>query len=304
VKCITFREEAERLNVPVEAISKAYRKCVDEGKIHGIIDEKNGEIICYKPEEIENLVKCLNSSKRIYIQEIANELNLKTDQTRLVISKLLNENKISGSITSDGKFISDTVIKNLVVKQIEKDKRIDFHELSSKLMIPEEKIKRTIKRLSEDLIAAITPYRQIKLSDLSHELKLPEPFLTALLKVLISNGQIAGSLDMVSRIFIREQTIRKSIVSSDQYSLFKAREKTKRREGEIKKDKVFLQKPSSAWYLVPIFFGIVGGLIGYVAVKDDDKDMANSLLSLGIVMTFVSIIIIWAFYSWLINQLL
>lgn len=29
-------------------------------------------------------------------------------------------------------------------------------------------------------------------------------------------------------------------------------------------------QPSDLWYLVPFFFGIIGGLIAYVAVKDED----------------------------------
>lgn len=44
-------------------------------------------------------------------------------------------------------------------------------------------------------------------------------------------------------------------------------------------------RPTGLWYLVPFFFGIIGGLVGYVAVKDEDKGMANELLIFGLVMT-------------------
>ncbi|MBN2202676.1 MAG: hypothetical protein JW700_00620, partial [Candidatus Aenigmarchaeota archaeon] len=53
------------------------------------------------------------------------------------------------------------------------------------------------------------------------------------------------------------------------------------------------ESPSKAWYLVPIFFGILGGIIGYFAVKDDDKNMANKLLILGIVLTILPVIILF-----------
>ncbi|HLB71703.1 MAG TPA: zinc ribbon domain-containing protein [Candidatus Methanoperedens sp.] len=41
--------------------------------------------------------------------------------------------------------------------------------------------------------------------------------------------------------------------------------------------------PSGAWYLVPFFFGILGGIIGYFAMRDKNKGMANNLLIVGIV---------------------
>lgn len=60
-----------------------------------------------------------------------------------------------------------------------------------------------------------------------------------------------------------------------------------------------LEKPSGLWYLVPFFFGIIGGLVGYAAVKNEDPDMATSLLICGIFMTFVAFIVLLVFYSWL-----
>ena len=44
------------------------------------------------------------------------------------------------------------------------------------------------------------------------------------------------------------------------------------------------QKHTELWYLVPLLFNIVGGVVGYLAIKRDDKPMANRLLIIGIVM--------------------
>lgn len=49
----------------------------------------------------------------------------------------------------------------------------------------------------------------------------------------------------------------------------------------------------SAWYLVPFFFGILGGIVAYVGVKDDDPDMADNLLIFGILWTFALIVLGW-----------
>ena len=38
---------------------------------------------------------------------------------------------------------------------------------------------------------------------------------------------------------------------------------------------------------MPLFLGIIGGILGYVVVKDDDRKMANKLLILGIAIMFV-----------------
>ena len=37
------------------------------------------------------------------------------------------------------------------------------------------------------------------------------------------------------------------------------------------------KKPSKAWYIVPILFGLIGGLVGYLVVKDDDRKMAKRI---------------------------
>ena len=52
-----------------------------------------------------------------------------------------------------------------------------------------------------------------------------------------------------------------------------------------------MPKPTRAWYLVPFFFNILGGIIGYVAVRNEDRQMANRLLIFGIVMFVVALVL-------------
>ncbi len=50
------------------------------------------------------------------------------------------------------------------------------------------------------------------------------------------------------------------------------------------------RKRSAAWYLLPIFVGIIGGIIGYFAVRYDDPSLAKRLLYVGIGISAAGII--------------
>lgn len=56
-------------------------------------------------------------------------------------------------------------------------------------------------------------------------------------------------------------------------------------------DQLPKKSPSKAWYLLPIFFTIIGGLIMYLVLKDDDRRMAKKGLYLGIILTVAGIVI-------------
>jgi len=45
---------------------------------------------------------------------------------------------------------------------------------------------------------------------------------------------------------------------------------------------------SDAWYLLPIFFTIIGGIIAYYVIKDDDPKKAKNCLVLGILLTVIT----------------
>ena len=48
---------------------------------------------------------------------------------------------------------------------------------------------------------------------------------------------------------------------------------------------------SAAWYIAPIILTIIGGIIGYLVIKDDDPKMARNLFIIGLIMLVVSVII-------------
>lgn len=58
--------------------------------------------------------------------------------------------------------------------------------------------------------------------------------------------------------------------------------------------------PTLLWYLVPLFFGILGGIVGYVGTKDEDRGMADGLLLFGALWSVILYVIYWIAVSSLI----
>ena len=48
---------------------------------------------------------------------------------------------------------------------------------------------------------------------------------------------------------------------------------------------------SNWWYLLPIFFGIIGGIIAYFAIRRDDREKAKKCIYLGLILLAVGIIL-------------
>ena len=47
------------------------------------------------------------------------------------------------------------------------------------------------------------------------------------------------------------------------------------------------QTKSRWWYLLPIFMSIIGGVIAYFVLKEDDPKLAKNCLILGIIITAI-----------------
>ncbi len=52
-----------------------------------------------------------------------------------------------------------------------------------------------------------------------------------------------------------------------------------------------LHKRSRWWYLLPILFSIVGGVISYFIVKENDPVLAKNCLILGAILTIIGVVI-------------
>ncbi len=55
---------------------------------------------------------------------------------------------------------------------------------------------------------------------------------------------------------------------------------------------MYPEKPrSNLWFLLPIFLGLIGGIIAYFVLRQDDPKKAKNCLYLGIVLAIIGIMI-------------
>ncbi|MBL7002261.1 MAG: hypothetical protein ISR80_05870 [Nitrosopumilus sp.] len=51
-----------------------------------------------------------------------------------------------------------------------------------------------------------------------------------------------------------------------------------------------IKNRSGLWYLLPILFGIIGGVIAWFVIKDNDPKKAKNCLYLGLVLLAINIL--------------
>ncbi|MDE1725742.1 MAG: hypothetical protein KGH89_00570 [Thaumarchaeota archaeon] len=52
-----------------------------------------------------------------------------------------------------------------------------------------------------------------------------------------------------------------------------------------------IRRRSSLWFLLPILFNVLGGIVAYFVIRDDDPKKAKSCLLLGILLAAISILL-------------
>ncbi len=53
-----------------------------------------------------------------------------------------------------------------------------------------------------------------------------------------------------------------------------------------------IKRRSSLWFLLPILFNVVGGIIAYFVIKEDDPKKAKNCLYLGIILAVIPVVLI------------
>ena len=157
------------------------------------------------------------------------------------------------------------------------------------MKISEQLINLSLEYLEAKILDALYAYNQIRIAELSNEIELAKTVTLALLKKLIREGKLGGSIDMINDVLV----IHRRPAQPAKTGIYKKQ--------SMQNNRTPKSPPSDAWYLVPLFLGIIGGLLGYLVVKDDDEGMAGNLLLLGIAVSVISVIAVIAYWSWIMS---
>ena len=53
-----------------------------------------------------------------------------------------------------------------------------------------------------------------------------------------------------------------------------------------------IKRRSSFWFLLPIIFNVIGGVIAFFIIKEDDPKKARNCLYLGIILAVIPVLLI------------
>ena len=194
-RIVKFDVEAERLNVSKETLKSAYKSLLSEGKIFGLIDEENQQLIYFNSKEINDIVALINSEGICFNNDIARRLNLTSILTRKVIAKLQEQGYIEGVFTSDDRFITNTKLVNLVVELINNTYSVDILRFADILRVSKEEISSIVVSLGSKIQSLLKEWpdnREIRLLYIREKIRLPENCIVALLNWLIAENKIHG----------------------------------------------------------------------------------------------------------------
>ncbi|MGD8638897.1 MAG: hypothetical protein PVG43_08375 [Nitrosopumilaceae archaeon] len=51
------------------------------------------------------------------------------------------------------------------------------------------------------------------------------------------------------------------------------------------------RRRSNLWFLLPIFLGLIGGIIAYFVLRQDDPNKAKNCLYLGIILAIIGLML-------------
>jgi hypothetical protein len=206
MKIINIKEEAERLNVDISIIKKIYLNNIKENYFE---NKNTDEIIMYNVEDI----KKLRDYSIIKLSDLANKYSISQDNLVIFLNGILNnKEKINGIISKNYIFYNNDAVNTIIIREIIKSKLINLEIISNNYLIDKEYVQYVYDNMQNRLVDTLKLYSKISINKLSEEIDLPIDVTNIILKTLIMNGIIIGSLDSTDNTF--SQPFKNNLIKS------------------------------------------------------------------------------------------
>jgi len=212
----SFETLKSSFNISAQDIMKLMEEYLEEERIFGILDQKNGMFHYISEEMKENLLNNVHEKGIIKVSDLATMLDMSTEIALKVIYKIISKYQIKGSFSQDKLFyFTQKHISSKLIKEIEEKGRVSLKDLAKLFNIPKALVKNFCVNLmrtkavngffadrGNQIITEAQIYNEIKqysketglfeLSKLAQSLKIAVELARKSLHELIKKGSIKG----------------------------------------------------------------------------------------------------------------
>ena len=212
----SFETLKSSFNISAQDIMKLMEEYLEEERIFGILDQKNGMFHYISEEMKENLLNNVHEKGIIKVSDLATMLDMSTEIALKVIYKIISKYQIKGSFSQDKLFyFTQKHISSKLIKEIEEKGRVSLKDLAKLFNIPKALVKNFCVNLmrtkavngffadrGNQIITEDQIYTEIKqyskdtglfeLSKLAQSLKIAVELARKSLHELIKKGSIKG----------------------------------------------------------------------------------------------------------------
>jgi len=212
----SFETLKSSFNISAQDIMKLMEEYLEEERIFGILDQKNGMFHYISEEMKEKLLANVHEKGIIKVSDLATMLDMGTEIALKVIYKIISKYQIKGSFSQDKLFyFTQKHISSKLIKEIEEKGRVSLKDLAKLFNIPKALVKNFCVNLmrtkavngffadrGNQIITEAQIYKEIKqyakdtglfeLSKLAQGLKIAVELARKSLHELIKKGSVKG----------------------------------------------------------------------------------------------------------------
>ncbi|HMF30274.1 MAG TPA: PCI domain-containing protein, partial [Candidatus Lokiarchaeia archaeon] len=233
---VSFNTISSMFGMKVDAIPEILAKLLQEQKIQGFIEEKNKVFISITDTFFSELKQTLQSSGKLSLQEIADNMTLDIEYVKQIVLKLIRDEHFRGCFSQDfNTYYQETYLLKELISIISEKGRSPIQELADVFSIPFGNVKNylvgllkdkqlkayfadngneivTVDKLESEIRQYANKVGLFQLEDAATLFKVAVELVRRALASIVKKGHLRG-LFTQKREFITEELLREKIIS-------------------------------------------------------------------------------------------